>query len=56
MFMKVVANVLEMKLSSTDIASVSTVVKADIAAYDSSASRPKETLDKRTKSSFCTLQ
>nr|ABD65442.1 Rab28 [Suberites domuncula] len=56
MFLKVVADVLKIKLSGKDLSSVSTVVKAEIASHGNGATKTKQPVDKRTKRSFCTLQ
>jgi len=54
MFLKVTAQVLGIKLSSTDLEKASTVVKADIIRYSDADQKRAE--NKRTKSSFCVLQ
>ena len=56
MFMKVVADVQGIKLTSVDVEQVSTVVKADIVQYKDAPSELKQPTNKRTKSSFCMLQ
>lgn len=56
MFMRVVAEVLGIKLTSADLEQVSTVIKADIVQYKDTPTEQKQPTNKRTKSSFCTLQ
>ena len=55
MFMRVVADILGIKLTSVDLEHVSTVIKADIVQYKDSPTELK-TSKKRTKSTFCVLQ
>ena len=55
MFMRVVAAVLEIRLTSSDLEQVSTVIKADIVQYKDAPTELKQS-NKRTRSSFCVLQ
>lgn len=56
MFMRVVADVLGIKLTSVDLEHVSTVIKADIVQYKDTPTELKKSTNKRTRSTFCTLQ
>ncbi len=55
MFMKVVADVLKIKLTSSDLHRVATVVIADILPRERSG-KTKQPSEKKTKSSFCVIQ
>ena len=56
MFMRVVAAVLDIRLSSVDLEQVSTVIKADIVQYKDTPTQLTKQPNKRTRSSFCVLQ
>lgn len=55
MFMKVVADVLKIKLTSSDLHRVATVVTADIQPRENPG-KTKQPVEKRTRSSFCSIQ
>lgn len=56
MFMRVVASVLDIRLTSVDLEQVSTVIKADIVQYKDTPTELTKQSNKRTRSSFCVLQ
>ena len=56
MFLRVTCEALGVKLSHHDLDKASTVVKADIVQYRAERSAERKVVEKRTKSSFCTIQ
>ncbi len=57
MFMRVVAQVLKIKLSSSDLSRVATVVTAEIMSHNKGGTtKTRQPVEEKTKSSFCTVQ
>ncbi len=56
MFMRMVAHVLKIKLSSSDLSRVATVVTAKIMSHDNGGTTKIRQPVEKTKSSFCTVQ
>ena len=56
MFLRVTCESLGVKLSQQELEKASTVVKADIVSYKTDKPADRKDVDKRTKSSFCTIQ
>ena len=58
LFLKVSAEALGVKLSHVELDKAATVVKAEIVQHKAkdASSGPKQPVEKRTKSSFCTVQ
>ena len=56
MFLRVTCESLGVKLSHQELEKTSTVVKADIVDYRADKLTERKVVEKRTKSSFCTIQ
>lgn len=56
LFLKVTAEALGVKVTHAELDKAATVVKADIVRYRETSTAAKQPEQKRTRSSFCTVQ